>query len=52
MNVVLAKFFGKGFDVHVAMQGERDALQLQLLHKVHNAAAASDSRTTTQQHAL
>ena len=47
MNVVLAKFFGKGFDVHVAMQGERDALQLQLLHKVHNAAAASDSRTTT-----
>ena len=48
MNVVLAKFFGKGFDVHVAIQGERDALQLQLLHKVHNAAAASDSRTTTK----
>ena len=45
--MLFSRSFGKGFDVHVAMQGERDALQLQLQHKVHNAAAASDSRTTT-----
>jgi hypothetical protein len=45
--MLLLRSFGKGFDVHVAIQGERDALQLQLLHKVHNAAAAFDSTTTT-----
>jgi hypothetical protein len=45
---LFSRSFGKGFDVHAAIQGERDALQQQLLQKVRNAAAASVSTTATQ----
>jgi hypothetical protein len=47
--MLFSRSFGKGFDVHAAIQGERDALQQQLLQKVRNAAAAS---TTTTQRSL
>jgi hypothetical protein len=46
--MLFSRSLGKGFYVHAAIQGERDALQQQLLQKVRNAAAAAASTTTTQ----